>query len=120
MRRLVMVLAGLALSACARMGMGSGDEATMVSFRNESSEQAGVYVVGTANESTRIGTVSGGDTQQLRIPDDFVRRGTVSFYVRLLARRETPASGRVNLQPGDRLQVTLPASLGTLAVLPGS
>lgn len=118
MRKLVMVVGGLVLAACARAGMGSG-ESTIVDFRNESSEQAGVYVVGPAGEETRIGTVSAGMTQQLRVPDDFVRRGAVSFYARLLARSERPSSGRVNMRPGDRMQITLPPSLGTLSVLPG-
>jgi hypothetical protein len=122
MRKLMMLVGCVALAAAAACSRGvrvGSAESTIVDFRNESSEQAGVYVVGPAGEESRLGTVNAGMTQQLRVPDDFVRRGAVSFYARLLARSDRPSTGRVNMQVGDRFRITLPASLGSLSVLPG-
>jgi virulence-associated protein VagC len=68
----------------------------------------------------RLGTVFSNRTETLVVPGDVAARGTdVSVIARLLARKITPSSGPLTIQPGDKLSIRLPADLRQLVVLPG-
>ena len=121
--RLASLLAIVALSTvggCGLLRRGPANDVprTLLYFTNESLDQADVYAVSPGSETTRIGTVMAGRTDTLVVPASVVGRGEVSVIARLLARSITPTTGRVALQPGDRLQIRLPPDQRTLVVLP--
>jgi hypothetical protein len=120
---LALASAGLVTAAsCGRL-MHHGEDlpTTQVIFVNQSLDQADVFAVLDAGQSVRLGTVFAGRTDTLSVPYDIVSRGaTVTIAARLLARNYAPHTGPLVLTPGQVLQVTLPSSLSTLTVLPGS
>lgn len=118
MRRLWVALV-LSLAACGRMGVGGNDNDARIEFRNESTEQATVYVIPTSGEEIRLGTVTAGRTETLRVPESVAIRGAVNIAARLFARSETPATGPVTMRPGDLYVITLPMTRAMLMVLPG-
>jgi len=113
----------LALAATAACGplrhRASPQEQAIVSFTNESLDQADVYAV-TAVQAIRIGTVMAGRTENLIVPADIAFRGdNVNVVARLLAQRNRPQSGPITLRPGERLEIRLPMDQRALVVLPG-
>ena len=119
MRTLTAMLVVLAFAACGRIGLGGNSNDVAIEFRNESTEQATLYVVSTSGEEIRLGTVTAGGTDRLKVSESVALRGTVTFAARLFARSETPNSGPLTIRPGDRYVITLPSTRGTLMVLPG-
>lgn len=87
-------------------------------FNNESLDQADVYAV-QSGERLRIGTVFSGRREALRVPASLVSGGVgVNIVARILASSRTPSTGSLTLLPGDTVEVTLPANLSMLTVLP--
>ena len=109
-----------ATAACAPLRhRASPQEQAVVSFTNESLDQADVYAV-TAVQAIRIGTVMAGRTENLIVPADIAFRGdNVNVVARLLAQRNRPQSGPITLRPGERLEIRLPMDQRALVVLPG-
>ena len=114
-----------ASSACGRVHH-SEDEPTEpvepaeIVFVNESLEQADVFAAAQGGETVRIGTIQAGRTETLKVPQQFVTRGSVIIVVRLLARSGTIRTGPISISPGDRFQVRLPVNSNQLTVLPVS
>lgn len=97
----------------------SPQEQAVLSFTNESLDQADVYAV-TAVQAIRIGTVMAGRTENLIVPADIAYRGeNVNVVARLLAQRNRPQSGPITVRPGERLEIRLPMDQRALVVLPG-
>lgn len=125
-RRTVLgVLLLAASSACSRLHQGEDEptepvEPAQVVFVNESLEQADVYAAATSGETIRIGTIQAGRTETLKIPLQFVMRGSVIIAVRLLARSGVIRSGPISIGAGDRFEVRLPINGSVLTVLPAS
>jgi hypothetical protein len=119
MRKLMLVLTLCAAAACGRIGLGNNENDVMIDFKNESTEQATLYVVPTSGEQIRLGMATAGATETFRVPESVAVRGSVTFAARMLARSETPTTGTVTIRPGDRYIVTLPSSRAALTVLPG-
>jgi hypothetical protein len=94
-------------------------ERAVISFTNESLDQADVYAV-TATQAIRIGTVLAGRTEELVVPADIAFRGqNMNVVARLLAQSYRPSSGPISLSPGQRITVRLPMDQRMLVVLPG-
>jgi hypothetical protein len=119
-RRFVALVAPALLAACGplRRSGPSADSAEII-FRNESLDQAGVYVIAQSGLRTRIGTVSAGRTETLRVPPTAIGgSGTVTVVADILARSRTPTSGSIPLGRGQRILVTLRSDQRMLTVLP--
>jgi hypothetical protein len=119
-RGLGIALALAATGACGPLRhRATPQEQAIVSFTNESLDQADVYAV-TAVQAIRIGTVMAGRTENLIVPADIAFRGdNVNVVARLLAQRNRPQSGPITLRPGERLEIRLPMDQRALLVLPG-
>jgi hypothetical protein len=88
-------------------------------FRNESPDQATVYVVAPGVERRRIGTVIPGQTETLTVPAHLAARGaTLNIVASLLARGERPQTGPVLIHPGDQYEVRLTSDLRFLSSRP--
>jgi hypothetical protein len=115
------VLAGvvaLSLIACGPLRRGDTPDAVVI-FRNESLEQADVYAVRSGGSQIRIGTVFPGRRELLRVSSTISSAGaSISIAARILASSQRPTTGPLTLSPGDTVEVTLPASLNTLTLLP--
>ena len=126
LRRAHVRSAGIALALAATTACGgfrnrqSAQERAVISFTNESLDQATVYAV-TGTQSIRIGTVHAGRTENLVIPGDIAFRGqSLNVVARLLAQSRRPSSGPITLSPGQRIEVRLPMDQRQLVVLPGN
>jgi len=114
----ILALPGL-LAACGPLRRGSDADSAQIVFSNESLDQAAVYEIAQSGMRTRVGTVSAGRTETLRVPSTAVGgSGTVVVIADILARSRTPSSGSIPLGPGERVHVTLPADQRILTVLP--
>ena len=90
----------------------------MLSFTNESLDQADVYAI-VSGQPVRIGTVLAGRTENLVLPPDIAARGVnVNVVARLLASSVQPQSGPIPIHPGTRLEIRLPVDQKQLVVLP--
>ena len=108
------------LGACGPFHRGGQPQTATVVFTNESLDQADVYAVISGSQAVRIGTVFAGRTESLKVPGDVAGRGVnVNIVARLLARRNTPSTGPLPINPGDKFAVRLPADQRQLVVLPG-
>lgn len=90
-----------------------------IQFRNESLDQADVYVVTRSGVQLRLGTVTAGQSERLRV--SVGRLGgdpLVNIVARILASGRSPSTGTVTLVSGERLEVTLGAGQQVLTVLP--
>lgn len=117
---LTLAAAMAAAAGCTPLRRGGASDATAtVLFRNESLEQATVYVVAPGADFRRIGTVIPGRTETLTVPADFTNRGTVNFVARLLARSDVPQTGPVSVQPRERYEIRLQSDGRILSFLPG-
>ena len=124
-RRALALLAFAALSACHRTGATSdigdtADEPSTIEFKNESLNQADVFVVASSSGARRIGTVFAGRSETLTIPREIANRGSINIVARLLASSRAPSTGRIAIGPGTHLSVRLPMDEKTLYVLPAN
>ena len=116
---LIAAVAGLGACASLHRGGGPAQTATLV-FSNESIDQADVYAVVSGSQAVRIGTVFAGRTESLKVPGDVAGRGlNVNIVARLLARRFTPSTGPLAINPGDTYEIRLPPDQRQLVVMPG-
>lgn len=124
-RRVLALLAAVALAACHRNRTVSTDddpssEPTTIEFHNESLAQADVFVAASGSGARRIGTVFAGRTETLTVPREIAIRGSITVVARLLARSRTPSSGSLAIGPGAHLSVRLPLDERMLYVLPAN
>ena len=118
-RSVALVIVLGALSACGPFRHGSGPQ-TAVVFENRSVDQVDVFVVNSAGNRARLGTVSPGSTQSLRVPPAAIgASGSVSVVARVFASNRTPSTGQITMLPGDVVRVTLPPEGNILTILPG-
>jgi len=117
------IAVGIALAGSSACGAGrhgvSKPPPAYLYFTNDSQDQADVYAVVSGSQRVRLGTVHSNRTETLVLPGDIVARPNVSVVVRLLARNNTPSSGPLVINPGDKLSIRLPADQRQLVVLPG-
>jgi hypothetical protein len=107
-----------ATAACGPLRRPAAQEQAILSFTNESLDQADVYAVA-GTQSVRIGTVHAGRTERLVVPPDIAFRGSnVNVVARLLAQSNRPQTGPITLRPGERLEIRLPMDQRALVVLP--
>jgi hypothetical protein len=105
-------------AACGPLRRPTAQEQAILSFTNESLDQADVYAVA-GTQSVRIGTVLAGRTERLVVPPDIAFRGSnVNVVARLLAQSNRPQTGPITLRPGERLEIRLPMDQRALVVLP--
>ena len=105
-------------AACGPLRRPAAQEQAILSFTNESLDQADVYAVA-GTQSVRIGTVYAGRTERLVVPPDIAFRGSnVNVVARLLAQSNRPQTGPITLRPGERLEIRLPMDQRALVVLP--
>src|SRR5688572_7181243 len=105
-------------AACGPLRRPAAQEQAILSFTNESLDQADVYAVA-GTQAVRIGTVLAGRTERLVVPPDIAFRGSnVNVVVRLLAQSNRPQTGPLTLRPGERLEIRLPMDQRALVVLP--
>ena len=111
-----------ATAACARSARVSSaarPDTAAVIFTNQSQHQADVYAIPQSGARVRIGTVQSGRTDTLTVSGTALPlAGTVTIVADLLASSTSPRTGPVALLPGERISVTLPATMSTLSVLP--
>ena len=94
-------------------------ERVVITFTNESLDQANVYAV-TGSQAIRIGTVLAGRTEELVVPGNIAFGGqNVNVVARLLAQSRRPSTGPIVLSPGQRIEIRLPMDQRSLVVLPG-
>jgi len=118
-RRLGPAVLILLAVACVPLRRTAGPPPAFIIFRNESLDQAAVYVVTPGVEFRRIGTVFPGRTDTLTVPADIAfRAGTVNIVARLLARSELPQTGPVSIRPGEQYLLTLPLNSRLISFLP--
>ena len=95
--------------------------AAVIYFVNDALDQAAVYVISSARMRTRIGTVMGGQTVALMIPDVIMGAGDVTVAARLLARSGYVSTGPFSLSVGDEYSIRLLSNAATaLLILPAS
>jgi hypothetical protein len=115
----VLILVAVAAGACGPFRRGVGPQPASIIFRNESLDQAAVYVVMPGVDFRRIGTVFPGRADTLTVPADVVARGgMVNIVARLLARSDLPQTGPVSIRPGEQYVVTLPLNSRLISFLP--
>ncbi|HEX2780153.1 MAG TPA: hypothetical protein VHM30_11680 [Gemmatimonadaceae bacterium] len=125
-RRRLWPLAILALSAIAcgppRTAGAGGAAEILIIFRNESLNQADLFVVGSVSEQARVGSVYGNHTDTLSFDLRSVSgSGTLSMLARVRQTGRVVRSPLVALHKGDILRVTLPMSetmLNALVIRP--
>jgi hypothetical protein len=109
----------LAAAACGPMRRGTAVPPAIVVFTNESTDLADVYAVSSSGATARIGSVTAGRTESLRIPVTVLGgTGVVNVVARILASSRRPSSGQITLRPGDKIAITLPSTQNILTVLP--
>lgn len=108
----------LAMSACIGRSFRGSDDPALVIFTNDALDQATVYIVGPASDFRRIGVVSAGRTDTLKVSSELVTRGTVNIVVRMLAQSAMPQTGSVSMAPGEAYVVRLPPDARMLTFLP--
>src|SRR5688572_23032399 len=110
----VLAVAISVAAACGPFRRTPESERALIYFTNESLEQATLFAFSSASPRVRLGTVFAGRSDTLLVPAQLTRSSTVNLVATLLARSATPSSGPVSIQPGDRLQVRLPADAKSL------
>lgn len=99
-----------------------GAAEVLIIFRNESLNQADVFVVGSASDMARVGSVYGNHTDTISFDLRSVSgSGTLSMLARVRQTGRAARSGPVALHRGDILRVTLPMSetmLNALVIRP--
>jgi hypothetical protein len=119
LRRVAMLVAvATAAAACGPFRRG-GPPDGVVTFVNQSTDQADVYAIGSGGEPVRIGTVFAGRTENLTVPQGIIGGAQrVNIIARIFASPRTVASGPFTLAPGDTMSVTLSSDEKMLSALP--
>jgi hypothetical protein len=105
-------------TACGPFHRG-GVSSAQVIFHNQSTDQADVYAAAVGADPIRIGTVFGGRTDTLRVPETVIGGGgNIRVLARLLTRSYAPSTGQFVLRDGERADVSLPPDGNTLVLLP--
>lgn len=121
MRRLIVVLAALAVSACAQAGQSTstGDVVPADSVPNETfgtlrvDNQAfsdmTIYVIEPSGQRSRIGTATGNTITTLRIPSRLLGGArALRFQADPIGGTQTPISQEVTVIPGEVVILTIP------------
>ena len=94
-------------------------EPAVVMFTNQSQYEAAVFVVPRGGLQVRVGTVQPGRTERLLLRSNAMGAGgTLTIVARVTALQKAPTTGAVNLQPGDRVAVTLSSQADLLSLVP--
>jgi hypothetical protein len=118
LRRTIALLAlSFAAAACGPFHHG-GQPDSLVVFRNESTDQADVYALGTGGDPIRIGTVFAGRTETLRVPPTVSAANRINVIARIFANGRVVSTGPFTLGPGDSMDVTLTSDEKILSALP--
>jgi hypothetical protein len=113
MRTLIMMLvAGIGLTtagcASARPAATSGQEQTTLVVRNDNYLDHNIYLIRGADR-VRLGTARGLTTTRFVIPAQYVFGvSSLQFLADPIGSRVTPVSDRVNVSPGDEVQLVIP------------
>jgi|SRR5690242_6375437 len=117
-RTIVAAAAAFALAACGPFHRGSQPESVIV-FRNQSTDQADVYAIGSGGDPIRIGTVFAGREETLRVPTSITGgSGRLNVVARIFASGRVVVTGPFTMLPGDSMDVTLTSDEKILSVLP--
>ena len=120
--RVAAAVLACAAAACNPLNRGqraAGSGPATIVFQNQSLYEAAVYAIPRGGAQRRIGTVQSGRTDTLTVSGgEIVGGGSLALVARLLADPRTPSTGPISLLPGDWIQVTLPPTANTLAVVP--
>jgi hypothetical protein len=108
---------GVLVAGCGKFRRGVGEPPATLIFRNDSFDQATVYVVRDGSDSHRLGVVPGGRTDTLVVSSDLIR-GAVNIVARLLARSNYPQTGQVTINPGEWYELTLTSDSRLISFLP--
>jgi hypothetical protein len=121
MRRLIVVLAALAVSACAQAGpsTSTGEVVPGDSIPNETSgtlrvdnqafNDMTIYVIESSGQRSRIGTATGNTTTTLRIPARLLGGArALRFQADPIGGTQAPVSQEVSVIPGEVIVLTIP------------
>jgi len=101
----------LTLGACSARGGGRSrppDAATYVEVRNQNWQDQNVYVL-RSSQRVRLGTVTGGSTQKLRIPSSLLFGATpLSFLADPIGSSRQAISMEITVSPGETVTLTIP------------
>lgn len=100
----------LTLGACMSRGGRSRppDAATYVEVRNQNWQDQNVYVL-RSSQRVRLGTVTGGSTQRLRIPSSLLFGATpLSFLADPIGSSRQSMSMEITVSPGETVTLTIP------------
>jgi hypothetical protein len=115
--RAAALTATLISAACGPFQRGPTGDESVVIFRNESTEQAAVYIETGSGDAQRIGTVLAYRTDTLVVPRTFTSGGSnVNIRARLLAGSREPQTGAISIRPGDVYEVRLVNGSSVLTV----
>lgn len=107
----VFLVATLATSACAsaRRSEVREDERTFLTVRNDNYLDHTIYLLN-GSERVRLGTARGLATTRFLIPAQYVfGPSSMQFLADPIGSRVTPISERVNVSPGDEVQLIIPS-----------
>ncbi|HSJ05516.1 MAG TPA: hypothetical protein VK936_02365 [Longimicrobiales bacterium] len=111
-RPLLLLAMALTATACATRGDAAEHEqerSAPLRVENRSWSDMRVYVLTTAGQRTRLGTVNGSSTSTLRIPASIVSGGReLVFEVDPVGSRATATSFSIFVRPGETVTLTIP------------
>jgi hypothetical protein len=86
------------------------DRSASVEVENQAFLDVNVYVV-RSSQRIRLGTVTGHSTRVFAVPSNLVGTGAmVRFLADFIGSDRTPISEEMVIWPGDRVELTIPAS----------
>lgn len=106
---LLAALAATSACASARRSEARDDERTYLTVRNDNYLDHTIYLLN-GSERVRLGTARGLATTRFLIPTHYVFGPTsLQFLADPIGSRVTPISERVNVSPGDEVQLIIPS-----------
>jgi hypothetical protein len=116
---IALVAATLSLAACGPFRHGASQPEAVVVFHNQSPDQADVFALGSGGDPIRIGTVFGGKTESLRVPETVTGGANrVNVIARVFPTGRVVSTGPFSVGPGGSMDVTLTSDEKMMSVLP--
>jgi hypothetical protein len=116
---IALVAATFSLAACGPFRHGASQPEAVVVFHNQSPDQADVFALGSGGDPIRIGTVFGGKTESLRVPETVTGGANrVNVIARVFPTGRVVSTGPFSVGPGGSMDVTLTSDEKMMSVLP--
>jgi hypothetical protein len=116
---IALAAATFSLAACGPFRHGASQPEAVVVFHNQSPDQADVFALGSGGDPIRIGTVFGGKTESLRVPETVTGGANrVNVIARVFPTGRVVSTGPFSVGPGGSMDVTLTSDEKMMSVLP--